>query len=505
MNRAILLLSFFLVYGEAFPEPEYPWKPQADKSNSISERVPVPPGFERVQAEAGSFAEWLRSLPLKPGKPDVMLFNGRPKATQEDHIAVVDIDVGTTDLQQCTDAIIRLRAEYLFSRKRFEDIRFNFTSGDMAFWTQWRDGWRPRIGKKNKVDWIKTAPANASRKTFREYLDSVFMYAGTCSLSKELNPVDDVAEIRVGDVFINEHCPSIGHAVIVVDVAENAVTRQKIFLLAQSYMPAQDIHVLKNPNPITTGSPWYSTEFEGQLETPEWTFEKRHLKRFPAEEGQFDRFFDEWQRMERGVRDGLVSCSEAMEALKELHGMLNEISFHDMRISEAPIRFFPLRGYKPDSIGGKDGSGYEPSGYDFCDGNRHTGHPGQDIFVRDANQDSIDDKTGEEIEVLSVSDGIVVSTNRNWKPESDIRGGNYIWIFNPTLDGYLYYAHLNRVFVQKGQAVKAGKMIATLGRTGKKAHPARSPTHLHLMFLKYENGRLVPKDIYNELTKTIAW
>ncbi|MEM1219965.1 MAG: DUF4846 domain-containing protein, partial [Bacteroidota bacterium] len=45
---------------------------------------------------------------------------------------------------------------------------------------------------------------------------------------------------------------------------------------AQSYMPAQDIHILKNP---TTGSAWYSVDEIDPLRTPEWTFGKEHLQR----------------------------------------------------------------------------------------------------------------------------------------------------------------------------------------------------------------------------------
>ncbi len=54
---------------------------------------------------------------------------------------------------------------------------------------------------------------------------------------------------------------------------------EKIFLLCQSYMPAQEIHILKNFNNKDL-SPWYETDFEGDLETPEWTFSKSNLRRY---------------------------------------------------------------------------------------------------------------------------------------------------------------------------------------------------------------------------------
>ena len=72
-----------------------------------------------------------------------------------------------------------------------------------------------------------------------------------------------------------------GHAVIVVDVAIYTQTGKKVFLLTQSYMPAQQIQILVNP--ANRGlSPWYelSDNDEGKLYTPEWVFEKKDLKRF---------------------------------------------------------------------------------------------------------------------------------------------------------------------------------------------------------------------------------
>ena len=90
-----------------------------------------------------------------------------------------------------------------------------------------------------------------------------------------MKPVD-IQNVKVGDAFVVGGSP--GHSVMVVDVAENS-QGQKVFLLAQSYMPAQDMHILKNHHHPGEG-PWYSAEFEGKLITPEWHFERTDLKRF---------------------------------------------------------------------------------------------------------------------------------------------------------------------------------------------------------------------------------
>ena len=50
-------------------------------------------------------------------------------------------------------------------------------------------------------------------------------------------------------------------------------------MLAQSYMPAQDIHIVKNFENVSI-SPWYELPVKGFLLTPEWTFGVKDLKRF---------------------------------------------------------------------------------------------------------------------------------------------------------------------------------------------------------------------------------
>lgn len=255
------------------PDPE-PVKIKTE-GKTISERMAVPYGYERVPAKAHSFEAYLRNLPLKPAGAAVHLFNGELKGRQDVHAAVIDMDTGSKDLQQCADAVMRLRAEYLLAEKKYNDIHFNFTNGFTAEYAKWRAGGRISIDG-NRCRWRETGRSSESYADFRKYMDLVFSYAGTLSLAKELKPVD-VENLRTGDVFIQGGSP--GHAIIVADVAQNIRTREKIFLLAQSYMPAQEIHILKNPGNEDL-SPWYSASFGEILRTPEWTFSAKDLKRF---------------------------------------------------------------------------------------------------------------------------------------------------------------------------------------------------------------------------------
>lgn len=255
---------------------KYSWLNDYKLSNSIVNRIAVPEGYKRIEVKAGSFADWLRHLPLKEGEPSVHLYNGKLKGNQSVHSAVVDIDVGSTDIQQCADAVMRMRAEYLYSIKDYKNLHFNFTSGHTVGFEKWSQGYRTVI-KGNNVSWVKNAAKDDNYKVFKSYCNTIFNYAGTASLSKELKPVSNLNDIQIGDVFIKGGFP--GHAVLVVDVCENTKTKKRLFIIQQSYMPAQEIHILKNYN-NTSLSPWYSIDFGDVLETPEWNFSKNSLMRW---------------------------------------------------------------------------------------------------------------------------------------------------------------------------------------------------------------------------------
>ena len=209
----------------------------------------------------------------------------------------------------------------------------------------------------------------------------------------------------------------------------------------------------------------------------------------------------EWNLLYTRVRDRQIKKEEARANLSILEAQLRNDFQKQKEAAQDEGLAFPLGGYTARSIGGKDGSGYQIKGYDFFDGNDHKGHPGHDIFILDRNQDSLDDKTGKPVNVVSVSSGIVVSTNTNWEPSSRIRGGNYIWIFDPATDRYYYYAHMDKIFVTVGQFISKGIRLGTVGRTGLNAYPKRSPTHIHFTVHQSADGYPKPVNVYKELLK----
>ncbi|HUS03211.1 MAG TPA: DUF4846 domain-containing protein, partial [Chitinophagaceae bacterium] len=208
------------------------------------ENIPLPRGCKRINCSSGSFAEWLRNINLKRNKT-VYKFDGTPKSNQTAQFAVLDISVGSQDLQQCADAVIRLKAEYLYNAEKFDEIIFTDNNNTIY---KFREPY--------------------TRHNFDKYLQRVFGMCGSASLAKQLKQHIEIKNINAGDVIVRGGFP--GHAVIVMDMAINN-KREKFYLLAQGYMPAQDIHILINPsNPAL--SPWYETSDETKIQTPEYTF-----------------------------------------------------------------------------------------------------------------------------------------------------------------------------------------------------------------------------------------
>lgn len=259
------------------PAEAYPWVKQYDPANSIAARIPPPPGTVRVAVPPDSFAHWLRYLPLRTGQQQVLLHDGRAKQNQLAHWAVLDIDTGSSDLQQSAQAVWRLRAEYLYARHQYGTIRLPLTGSGWLEWDRWRAGERPTFGP-TALTWGKgAATADDGYPNFRAYLNVFFAHTDTTALARELLPVPNVKEMQIGDVFVHPAVP--GHAVIVVDMVENPRGQEKGFLLAQSFFPAQDMHILLNAyDPAAL--PWYRSDFGETLQTPEWSFPVSELRRF---------------------------------------------------------------------------------------------------------------------------------------------------------------------------------------------------------------------------------
>ena len=203
----------------------------------------------------------------------------------------------------------------------------------------------------------------------------------------------------------------------------------------------------------------------------------------------------EYNNLNIKIRDGKIEKSVAQREMQILLPKLKIYYFqHRGKIIPQSDWVFPVQGYDFRAVGGKNGNGYTDVGYDFFDGNKHLAHPAQDIFIMDRNQDNFEDISKKRVNVLSVSGGIVIAKENNWDSTSDLRGGKFIWIYDPTFNSLFYYAHNSRILVALCQIINPGDTIATIGRSGLSAFKKRSPTHLHFMQLNLD-GVYHPKPI----------
>lgn len=239
----------------------------------LKDRILVPEGFTRVSYKKNSFGAFLQNYPLCKSGQSVLLYNGKKKGNQNAHAAVFDMNVTDGDLQQCADSVIRMYAEYFYSQKQYGNMKFHFVNGFSCDFEKWSKGMRVNISG-NDTSWYQGASADDSKEVLESYLRMVFSYASTLSMEQESEKIKS-NEIEAGDIFIRGGSP--GHVVMVVDVCENE-KGERAFLLAQGYMPAQQFHILKNPQ--YEDNPWYyETEISYPFETPEYSFEKGSLMR----------------------------------------------------------------------------------------------------------------------------------------------------------------------------------------------------------------------------------
>lgn len=219
--------------------------------------------------DINSWPYFLQHLPVKDGP--VLDYKGNPVPYQQKHVAIVQYDVGSKDLQQCADALMRLRAEYLLQQHRYNEIGFHFVSGQYYSWNEYCSGWRP-ISKGNKVQFITTSSCDKTHGTLRRYLDIVYTYASTISLVKELKKVND---FTVGTIIIHPGSP--GHCCIIVDEAIDK-SGEKVFKMVEGYSPAQSIYVLRNIWEDGL-SPWYKLSMR-EIVTASYDFKDFELGEF---------------------------------------------------------------------------------------------------------------------------------------------------------------------------------------------------------------------------------
>ncbi|MBN2722649.1 MAG: hypothetical protein JXR95_01105 [Deltaproteobacteria bacterium] len=254
----------------------YPWKRTTGGYIPLQQRFKVPANFKRVKVDKKSWAYWLRNIPLRKKGTRVYDYAGDevPSSTAA-AAAVVDLDIGNRDLQQCMDTIIRLRGEYHWWRNTKSKIGFRYYGNLYYKWSHWSNGMRPKkVNGRMKI--VPGYRGGTSRKSFIKYMTYIFAMTGTVNNAGEKKV--KFSDIKAGDFFVYPAPSSrvLGHAIVIMDIAENS-SGEKIGILAQGFTPAQDMHILKAPG----GGVWYKFKEKLPIKTPLWSpFKWSELRRF---------------------------------------------------------------------------------------------------------------------------------------------------------------------------------------------------------------------------------
>ena len=93
-----------------------------------------------------------------------------------------DLSIGNKNLHQCADAVMRLKADYHYSKQEYDEIHFNLTNGFNMEYTEWKEGNRLNV-VGNNTNWYDGSSPSTDKESYWKYLEMVFSYAGTLVLS----------------------------------------------------------------------------------------------------------------------------------------------------------------------------------------------------------------------------------------------------------------------------------------------------------------------------------
>jgi hypothetical protein len=257
--------------GSADRRPEFKWYGWiGDSSRSGIEATDTAldrfgnslPGYSVAFAELGSWAEWLRLLPLAaPGTP-VKNYRGEIVVPGDDeHLAaVVAIDTGTGDNQQSADIILRLHAEWRWFNEDFRMLYLAESKLELPV-QKWSAGER-LVSAGGKLKWVlQQAPQpKLDHAEFRAYLDSVFAWSDSRALLAESDALAP-EKLEPGAFFLHAGHPS--EVLIVLDVATSP-KGDRALLLAQALNQAQSLHVIR-PSRDTL---WFPVRTDQPLQVP---------------------------------------------------------------------------------------------------------------------------------------------------------------------------------------------------------------------------------------------
>ena len=180
-----------------------------------------------MAADHGSYAAYLRALPLKEKGAKLHLHNGIVAKHQFLAAAVVDQPL-LNKHEQCADVAMGLWAKYLWQTRRYDEICFTDVRDSLLCYH------------------CDTLIYDTLQSSFEAYLAEVYKWCNTASLYQETTPRRFV-DVQAGDILVHPAEPgeAYGHAIVVADVAKDSKGRVAILCL-EGNTPAREKHIVRN-------------------------------------------------------------------------------------------------------------------------------------------------------------------------------------------------------------------------------------------------------------------
>lgn len=250
----------------AEPTQEVVLDPIIPTEMTIGTRFNPPAGYKRVPVANDTFGKYLRDFELREYTTKPLAYDTAAKTLANNDsapaVSVLDMDlINKSNLQESANSVIRLYAEFLYEKGRFDDIAFNLltTPAFRLDFRTWSEGGR-LIEEGNSITWCKEHGDHCKHRDvdtgteygiFKYYMQNVMLHSNISSLPSNMKSVS-MNEVTVGDVIVyaDSKVPDI-----IVDMAENA-DGSKLLLIARGGNPASEIFVVRNESNADL-NPWH--------------------------------------------------------------------------------------------------------------------------------------------------------------------------------------------------------------------------------------------------------
>lgn len=215
--------------------------------------IPVPAEYQRIDIPDASFSEWIQNLPLKPNKTIIAFDSSRVNRSYYNVFAVLDMPLlFDIDLEQCADYCMRLWAEYHKGAGKLDRFYLFDYSGERVMFS-------------------------GSGRNFMQFLRHSMAYSNSHSLKTGCIAIDS-ADLKPGDMVVQNRDGGIGHVSMILDACEDSVSN-KLFLIGFGFMPAQEFHIeMANDRYGVDG--WFTVDGYYRFLDDTFDFGKPVLRRF---------------------------------------------------------------------------------------------------------------------------------------------------------------------------------------------------------------------------------